>query len=244
MTLRGVFHLTEADVQASERLNKFLTLFGDRCPGGSLELRSGRAGLKHFLGLCGYGCSDKRRYKDVKDTARLLMKECLAGWPLIHEVESSEDRFRHVDQRSDIPTLSAAKKHATWIDPVAYPRITPAKLWAATMNAKFSKFQGEQLHNCDLGLIAVSFVSRGKTLLDTQHLFLVCDKVRTAFHLVPFKLDGNNNRKYVPRKPAVICKSHDVFGRFYKMLTSDPSQAKSTGDISVVHVRVHVCEDA
>lgn len=111
-TLRAFAFLVEADVQASERLNKTISLYGDRCPSGSIDLCSGRLCSQHFLGLGGYGFANKRRFKDVKDTASLLMRECLAGWALLREVEK-EDRFAPVCLRKDIPSLLAAKKQAS-----------------------------------------------------------------------------------------------------------------------------------
>lgn len=85
VTLRGAAAMIMPDVQESERLNKTLTLFGERCPSGTLDLCTGRAAIKHFLGLNGYGTSGKRRFSDVRPTAELLLRECMAaegmhGW--------------------------------------------------------------------------------------------------------------------------------------------------------------------
>ena len=244
VTLKALAYMIEADVQASERLNKTLTLFGERCPGGSLELCSGRLGLKYFLGLSGYGLVERRRYKDVKDTARLLLEECIAGWPLIHEVEGTEDRFRHVEQRNDIATLNDAKKVGSFLDPVSYPRLGVAKLWAATMNSKFSKFLGEQEQQypgCDRGLGAISFVNKGRAFRDSKQLFLVCDRVRTALHFLPFRRMNSLDTEdlFCVRSPCAIMKSHTVFERLYENLTAK----QTTGQISVVHVRVHTLEE-
>lgn len=77
VTLRAVFHLMDSDVQESERLNKALTLYGDRCPSGSLDLCTSRVALKHYLGLGGYSISGSRKFSDVKDTAKSC---CKSAW--------------------------------------------------------------------------------------------------------------------------------------------------------------------
>ena len=48
--LRMVRRLWKADVRENERINKMVTLQGERCPNASLELLSARIQLKHFLG--------------------------------------------------------------------------------------------------------------------------------------------------------------------------------------------------
>ena len=249
VTLRALAYMIEADVQASERLNKTLTLFGDRCPNGSLDLCSGRLGLKHFLGLGGYGIADKRRYKDVKHTAQLLLQECLAGWPLIREVEQADDRFQHVGVRKDVPSLETAKKAGPFIDPVANPKMTPKRLWSATVNAKFSKFQGDQEndHNgCKNGLMVVAFLQQGKSISEAQYIFLVCDRVRTTLHFVCFNRCNDDDTRFSLRMPMAILKSHDVFARFYKMLMGKDNEKteKSQASCSVIHCLANVTEES
>ena len=116
-TMIGVFSMMEADVQESERLNKSLTLFGDRVPNGSMDLGSSRAAIKHYLGLGGYGVSGNRRFRDVKPIALRLIQECLGAWPLLSEVESQEDRFACARRREDVPSLDDAKKKRTHHQP-------------------------------------------------------------------------------------------------------------------------------
>lgn len=252
VTLRALAYMIEADVQASERLNKTLTLFGERCPSGSLDLCSGRLGLKHFLGLGGYGVADKRRYKDVKDTARLLLQECLAGWPLIREVEQADDRFQHVGVRKDVPSLETAKKAGFFIDPVANPKMTPTRLWATTVNQKYSKFLGDQendqVNGCKNGLMAVAFLQQGKSISEAQHIFLVCDRVRTTLHFVCFNRRNHDDTRFSLRTPMAILKSHDVFARFYKMLmgndTEKTGRSRSQTTCSVIHCLANVTEES
>lgn len=218
IALRGLFTLLSVDVQESERLNKALTLFGDRVPGGSLELCSARASLKHFLGLGGYGLSGYRRFKDVKPTAQRLFRECMDGWPMVSEVESNEHRFGPASQRDDIPPLEAAKKLEARLDPESHPRLSAARLWAVSMNSKLGKCRSKQQQTssrCAEGLPGIAFVPGAKKVSETENIFLITDKVRTTLHLVWFNRCPDTGH-YMPHLPFTFVKSHDLLSRLYR----------------------------
>ncbi|CAL1149180.1 unnamed protein product [Cladocopium goreaui] len=248
ITLRGVAGMVQPDVQASERLNKMLSLFGQRCPSGSLDLCTARACMKHFLGVNGYGLGGKRRFSDVKETAKHLFDECVSGWPLIEDVDKLENRFAPAETRSDLLSLSDANKKYRECDPFFQPRVTPATLWAASMNSKLSKRRAQRKFSyCVDGLPAISFVMSPKGIDDAvcaPLIFLVTDKVRTAIHLVAFRRQtqadatANGPFKYAIHTPWSFTKSHDALLRFYNLLKDDQTT------ISAVEFLVRVHNDA
>lgn len=229
ITLRGLACMIEPDVQPSERLNKALTLFGDRCPSGTLDLRTGRAAMKHFLGA--YSISSTKRYKDMKPAAKALMAECLKGWALLDEVDSNENRFQHAEKRNDLPSLEQAKKNAP------KPRMTVDRIWAATMNGKLGKQRSKRAYACSHGLPCISFVIPPKKATEAPLVFLVTDKVRTALHLVSCRQIADNCGRYMLRTPMTFSRSHDVFSRFFKLVRQGVT-------ISVVEFMVNVNEDS
>ncbi|CAK8989981.1 unnamed protein product [Durusdinium trenchii] len=150
ITLRGLACMIEPDVQPSERLNKALTLFGDRCPSGTLDLRTGRAAMKHFLGA--YSISSTKRYKDMKPAAKALMAECLKGWALLDEVDSNENRFQHAEKRNDLPSLEQAKKNDSTLEPIAstaYPLLTLKPLDKTSAEAIMEFADEDEEEDCD-----------------------------------------------------------------------------------------------
>ena len=226
MMLRGVSFFLEADVQESERLNKTLTLFGERVPAGSLELCSARAAIKHYLGLNAYGESGTRKFRDVKPTARRLFQDSVSGWPLIPEVESNERRFCPAVARNDVPSLAEAHKSDREVDPETFPVMTAEKMWAVSANAKLRKLRTlDTCGNCLSGIPSLSFVMPGKDPTEAPLFFLITDKVRTALHLACFKREGqgqDGQGVYSIREPLTFVKSHAAFERFFHMIqTSD-----------------------
>ena len=178
-----------------------------------------------------------------------MLHECLAGWPLIREVEQADDRYQPVSVRKDVPSLETAKHVGSFIDPVANPKMTPTRLWAATVNAKFSKFLGDQehdrVHGCKNGLMAVAFLQQGKSISEAQYIFLVCDRVRTTLHFVCFNRCNDDGTRFSLRMPIAILKSHDVFARFYKMLMGKDKEKidRSQATCSVIHCLANVTEE-
>ena len=77
--------------------------------------------MKHFLGVNGYGLGGKRRFSDVKETAKHLFDECVSGWPLIEDVDKLENRFAPAEARSDLLSLSDANKKYRECDPFFQP---------------------------------------------------------------------------------------------------------------------------
>lgn len=235
VTLRGFAMMLKSDVQESERLNKCLSLFGERCPGGSLDLCSSRAAIKHYLGRTAFGPkSGSKKFSEIKPAAKKLFQECMAGWQLMEEVESQEDRFKHAEVRRDVPTLAEANRSLQEIDPAACPPVTPVSLWATSMNTQLNRFRAQREYPCAEGLPAVAFVLADKEPAEAQHLWLVTDKVRTAVHFVACKRHASG--KYYLREPLVFLKSHDILARFYKMV-------RNKLEISVVEFMVRVCRE-
>ena len=240
MTLRGAAAMIMPDVQESERLNKTLTLFGERCPSGTLDLCTGRPAIKHFLGLNGYGTSGKRRFSDVRPTAELLLRECMAGWPLVQEVESNEYRFKPVDAaRSDVPSLNEAKSEYKDINPPDCPEMTPGKLWAASVNARVRKRRKQLVFDGVIGLHAMSFVVPPKPPTESPLIFVITDNVSSTMHLVACQRQPGQTTTYKIRMPWVFSKSHDVFLRFYNLLSQG-----SAGTISVTEFLLNVHEES
>ena len=240
VTLRGAAAMIMPDVQESERLNKTLTLFGERCPSGTLDLCTGRAAIKHFLGLNGYGTSGKRRFSDVRPTAELLLRECMAGWPLVQEVESNEYRFKPVDAaRSDVPSLNEAKSEYKDINPPDCPEMTPGKLWAASVNARVRKRRKQLDFDGVIGLHAMSFVVPPKPPTESPLIFVITDNVSSTMHLVACQRQPGQTTTYKIRMPWVFSKSHDVFLRFYNLLSQG-----SAGTISVTEFLLNVHEES
>lgn len=158
--------MLKPDVQASERLNKALSLFGERVPSGGIDLCSARLGMKHFLG--GF-----QKTSDRIEEGKKLANQCMQGWPLLPRVEAEEDRFQPAMQRDDMPTLAEAKKLQTKIDPLSFPRITAAKIWAAAMNMRLQKHRSEKSYPCSTGIPALIFVEPPKSPLDSLRLVLL-----------------------------------------------------------------------
>lgn len=236
VTLFGVFTMAEADVQESERLNKALTLYGHRCPNGSLELGSSRAAIKHLLGVGGYGIGGMRRFKDVKPTATRLLQECVDAWPLLDEVERSLDRFGCAHRRSDVPSLADAKKAEPQLNLFQSARLGASNLWAVSMNSKLGAYRKDKSYHIQHGLTALAFTASPKPVKDALHIFLVTDKVRTTLHLACCRKSMERDDCYVFRTPLCILKSHDLFQRFYKWACVD----KQT--IDVFELSVHTQE--
>lgn len=242
VAIRGIAGLIQPDVQPSERLNKCLSLFGERCPSGSLELCTGRAALKHFIGRSGYGLGGKnKKFSAVKETAKLLLEECTAGWPLIEDVESNPARFAAAEPRSDLCALERANKIYKELDPASFPKVTAATIWAASMNLKLRKRLSErEFTMCKDGLRAIACVMPPNVATMSPMIFLLTDKVRATLHLVCFRRqqqEGNNPARYAISHPWVFVKSHDLLLRFHRLLKSDKK-----GAISVVEFLVHVHE--
>ena len=199
------------------------------------------------MGLNGYGLPGKRKFSDVKDTAKQLMLECTSGWPMIEDVDAIPDRFASASVRLDLPSLDEAKKdYFKHVDPGARTAVTPATIWAASMNAKLSKQRlGRAFDFCKDGLPAISFVTPPKEATQAPLIFLVTDKVRTAIHLVPCRRedyrddDGSIRVRYALKSPWTFAKSHNVLLRFYNML-----KHRVCTNIAVVEFLVHVHEDS
>lgn len=223
----------EADVQESERLNKTLSLYGDRCPNGNLDLGSSRAGIKHYLGLSGYGAGGVRRFRDVKPTAARLLRECLGAWALLSDVEAGESRFGCAHRRDNVPSLADAKKADSHVNPELHS-MTPSKLWAVSMNSQLGAYRSRKTYHTRNGLAALAFVMSPKTMNDAFHIFIVTDKVRTTIHLAGCSKVANSNR-YALRTPLCIMKSHDVFKRFYLWVCKE----KTAIDVYEILVHAH-----
>lgn len=176
--------------------------------------------MKHFLSLSGYGSAGKRKFSDIRPTATLLLHDCMAGWPLLQEVESNEFRFKHAEPRPDLPTLEEAKKIYRIVDPQSFPKMTSSRIWAATLNTKLNRVRAQQRHSCVRGLPALSFVLPPKRANQAPMIFLVTDKVHSTIHLVGCRRqqrhgqEGQEPSRYVLRMPLTFAKSHDVFLRF------------------------------
>lgn len=243
IALRGAASMIHPDAQESERLNKMLTLFGDRCPSGTLDLCTGRAVLKHFLGLNGYhGSTGTRKFSEIKPTATLLLRECMAGWPLIHEVDANEQRFKPAEGRADVPTLAQANKALPTIEPQASTKASPARLWSASLNARVGKRLSELKIASGHGLVALSFVMPPMLPGEAPLIFLVTDKVRSTIHLVGCRRQeaacGQRSR-YLPQQPWTFARSHDVFQRFYRLLAGN-----ANAQIVISQLLLHTLEDS
>ena len=237
MLIRVFAFMAEPDVQESERLNKTLTLFGDRCPNGGLDLCSGRLALKHFLGLNGYGEKGTKKFSDVKPTAEKLFHQCVAGWPLMAEVDGNESRFNHAVVRQDIPTLTKAKLQQRDIDPVLNLPMTACRLWAAAKNSTFCKHRAAQgAPRCETGLLAIAVVKAEKSPTEAPSIFLLTDKVYTTFHFADCKRCLDDASTYRLRTPLTFVDSHEVFKRCYKFV-------KEKMHIIVWEFNVNVQED-
>lgn len=242
--------MIQPDVQESERLNKMLTLFGERCPSGTLDLCTGRAVLKHFLGLNGYhgslsastGSTGTRKFSEIKPTATLLQRECMAGWPLIHEVDANEQRFKPADSRGDIPTLTEANKAVRTIEPQAATKASPAKLWAASLNARVGKRLSELKSARRNGLAALSFVMPPMLPGDAPLIFLLTDKVRSTTHLVGCRRQEavcSHRSRYSLQQPWTFARSNDVFQRFYRLLADNKNK-----QITISQLLLQTLEDS
>jgi len=236
--IRVFAFMAEPDVQESERLNKTLTLFGDRCPNGGVDLCSGRLGLKHFLGLNGYGQKGTKKFSDVKPTAEKLFQQCVAGWPLMADVDGNESRFKHAEVRRDIPTLTQAKVQQRHIDPVLNPPMTASMLWAASKNSTFSKHRAVQGKPCcETGLLAIAVVKAEKPPTEAPSIFLLTDKVYTTWHFADCKRCLDDASTYRLRIPLTLVDSHEVLKRCYNFV-------KAKMRITVWEFYVNVQEDA
>ena len=242
VSIRALAFMLKADARESERLNKMLTLFGDRCPNGSLDLCTGRAALKFFLGEGGYGHPGTRRFSDMKETAHLLLRECMAGWSLIVEVEGEERRFQAAQARTDIPSLAAANRVYRSIVPAAVPRVTAARLWATSMNAKLAAHRRSQRYPCSKGLASLAVLPRGSRLSTARHIFLVTDQVRTTVHLASCKRsessvggDGHHGR-YRLDTLRNMGTSHEFLRRLYATI------CKHKALLEVFDFMARVCE--
>lgn len=162
----------------------------------------------------------------------------MAGWPLISEVEDNESRFASAAPRDDVPSLAAAKKHDTKLDPESHPRMSAERLWAVSMNSKLNSYRAKQAYTCKNGLPAVALVMTPKKPTDALHIFLVTDKVYSTLHLVCCYKVQDGEGLYELRTPFRFLKSHDLFTRLYKAVSKDRTT------IEVYELLVHVCEES
>lgn len=216
--------MLEADVQESERLNKCLSLFGERCPNGNLDLGSARACLKHYLSKdSGFvPAAGRPKFSVLRPHAEQLHTELMSGWALMHEVDT-EDRFQPVGgPRAGCPTLATANAAQREIDPDLFPPVTAGKVWAASVNSKYrSQAKAQQLtgscaSSVKAGLRAVAFVMDGKAPQDAPVVFLVTDQFRTLLHFVALRRLSSG--RYELKQPWAFLKSHKVFERFNPMV--------------------------
>ena len=111
-SLLEVRRLWKADTRDNERVNKQITLLGDRCPGSTNELVSARVCLKHFIGA--NALPGTRKWSTLKPAAERLMATCLGAW---NDKEDVQTRARWTAPRvEDYPLAEICNDNLTQYD--------------------------------------------------------------------------------------------------------------------------------
>lgn len=83
--LKALSRLVKSDTRESERINKQLSLYGERAPNISLELLSARLCLKYNLGIVGarqegISLNTPKKWSLLKPLAGIVLDKCLHHW--------------------------------------------------------------------------------------------------------------------------------------------------------------------
>jgi hypothetical protein len=98
VALKAMRRMFAPHVRENERLNKQLTLYGDRSPSASLDLISARLTMKYFLGVVGarqeglFGNKEKK-WSTLRPLAGSVFDTCLGHWKEASSVMAPVDRF-------------------------------------------------------------------------------------------------------------------------------------------------------
>ena len=98
MALKAMRRMFAPHVRENERLNKQLSLYGERSPSASLDLISARLTMKYFLGVVGarqeglFG-NKQKKWSTLRPLAGSVFDTCLGHWKEAANVMAPADRF-------------------------------------------------------------------------------------------------------------------------------------------------------
>ena len=126
----------------NERINKMLSLFGDRCPYATNDLVSARAMLKHGLSACDTTDAQgkkkaEKKWKTVKPVAQKLSESCLASWDNHAEILSNPERWVPPSATdSQLPSDAALASQMSKLCPKEH---SASLVWATCYNMRWTQ---------------------------------------------------------------------------------------------------------
>lgn len=161
--LKGLRRMWRPTVIEQERLNKQLTLMGERAPNSSLDLISARLCLKYHLGTAGLGeahlrdhaqkPTSTRKWSHIRPVAANLMNKCVDHWFDVGKVLSSTERFSDTFTPEWCPNKEEVQKWFAQLDPgsVKNKQQSACHLMAAAINRKLFQFWNRDRASSDSG---------------------------------------------------------------------------------------------
>lgn len=126
----------------NERINKMLSLFGDRCPYATNDLVSARAMLKHGLSACDTTDAQgkkkaEKKWKTLKPVAQKLSESCLASWDNHAEILSNPERWVPPSATdSQLPSDAALASQMSKLCPKEH---SASLVWATCYNMRWTQ---------------------------------------------------------------------------------------------------------
>ena len=164
-TLKALRRMWKPSVIEQERLNKQLTLMGERSPNSSLDLLSSRLALKYHLGAAGFrerqlavdstNAKDKstRKWSTVRPVAASVMNKCVDHWADSSDVLSQDERFADTCPPPWCPSKDDVHQWVSVLDPRSASVAVEKSIFsvaAAAINKSLFRFWSGKIEESDI----------------------------------------------------------------------------------------------
>ncbi len=237
VTIRAIRRLWRADVRENERLNKMLTLFGDRAPSSTLELISSRLTLKYALGVARavlLHLQSKKsanrtdlKWSAIRPLATAVANSCLESWDEAGPVMSADARWDAPEIPSYVPTKEMVKQWMPLIDPASRPpKVNTGKVWAAAANKKLKEFIKTTTSIAQPTMAAICFSEQSQQQTSASSLklhtgddmFFQCEAVNLTVRFLRGTWRDEHHPE--PLKPWTFVTASELFVEIYNRLNN------------------------
>ena len=243
-TLKALRRMWKPSVIEQERLNKQLSLMGERAPGSSLDLLSARLALKYHLGAAGFReqqlqhakerlQSKTKKWSTMRPVAASVVGKCVDHWSDGISLLSGDARFADTPAPDWCPSKADVRQWTPVLDPRTQDaEKTVYSVAAAAINRRLFKYwmgkasdcskSGQNLF-CGVAMVAGNFEqSRPLNLPDNTDIYIFGEAVNRSVRIVG---GAWQNQQVNLRRPWTFGWAANVFLERLRALSSTTSAA-------------------